>query len=45
LTTSGNAKVYLERHGIANFFKSGRYKTTPHWEKGSDRYGPFSAAA
>lgn len=40
---SDSKKVYMEsRHTIADFFKSGRHKTSPHWDRGSELYCPFN---
>lgn len=38
---SDDKKYYIPKYEIAHFFKSGRYKTTPHWGEGSKLYSPF----
>lgn len=36
---SDGKRIYMDsKYSIADFFKSGRYKTTPHWEEGGTRY-------
>jgi hypothetical protein len=39
---SDHKKVYIGRYEIDSFFKSGRYKTCPHWHIESDLYCPFT---